>query len=74
MVHTGDHPGQSSVLLLPMMDLDPGNMSCVNSTHTFLCEHAARYNVAPIITFDQPLLWKSLLVIEVQLENSHYVP
>ena len=48
MVHTGDHPGQSSVLLLPMMDLDPGNMSCVHSTHTFLCEHAARYNVTPI--------------------------
>ena len=58
MVHTGDHPGQSSVLLLPMIDFDPGNMSCVHSTLKFICEHAVRYNVTPIITFEQPLLWK----------------
>ena len=64
MVHTGDHPGQSSVLFLPMIYLDPGNMSCVHSTLKFICEHAARYNVTPIITFDQPLWWKSLQVIE----------
>ena len=70
MVHTGDHPRQSTVLLLPMVDLDPGNMSCVHSTLTFICEHSARYNVTPIITFDQPLLWKSLQVIDGQPENS----
>ena len=70
MVHTGDHPGQSSVLFLPMIDLDPGNMSCVHSTLKFIREHAARYNVAPIITFDQPLWWKSLQEIEGQPENS----
>ena len=70
MVHSGDHPGQSSVLFLPMIDLDPGNMSCVHSTLKFICEHATRYNVTPIITFDQPLWWKSLQVIEGQPENS----
>ena len=70
MVHTGYHPGQSSVLLLPMIDLGPGNMSCLHSTLKFICEHAARYNVTPIVTFDQPLLWKSLQVIEGQPENS----
>ena len=31
MVHTGDNPGESSVLLLPQIDLDPSNMSCVHS-------------------------------------------
>ena len=70
MVHTGDHPGQSSVLFLPMIDLYPGNMSCVHSTLKFICEHATRYNVTPIITFDQPLWWKSLQVIYGQPENS----
>ena len=70
MVHSGDHPRQSSVLLLPMVDLYPGNMSCVHSTLKFICEHSARYNVTPIITFDQPLLWKSLQVIDGQPENS----
>ena len=70
MVHTVDHTGESSVLLLPMIYLDPGNMSYVHSTLTFMCEHAARYNVTHIITFDQPRLWKSLQVIEGQPENS----
>ena len=69
MVHTGDNPGESSVLLLPNIDLDPSNMSCVHSTLRFICEHVARYNVTPIVTFDQPLLWKSLQVIEGQPEN-----
>ena len=71
MVHTGDHPGQSSVLFLPMIDLDPGNIHVMRVLHTcILCEHAARYNVTPIITFDEPLLWKSLQVIECQPDNS----
>ena len=70
IVHTGYHPGQSSVLLLPIIYLDPGNMSCVHSTLKFKCEHPARYNVTPIISFDQPLLWKSLQVIEGQPDNS----
>ena len=70
MVHTGEHPGESSVLFLPMIDFDPGNMSCVHSTRKCICELAAKYNVTPIITFDQPLWWKSLQVIEGQPENS----
>ena len=70
MEHTGDHQRQSSVLSLPMIDLDPGNMACVHSTLKFIREHAARHNVTPIITFDQPLCWKSLQVIEGQPENS----
>ena len=42
----------------------------MHATFKFICEHAARYNVTPIITFDQPLWWKSLQAIEVQPENS----
>ena len=43
----------------------------MRALHTYiLCEHAARYNVTPIITCDQPLLWKSLQVIEGQPENN----
>ena len=73
MVHTGYHPGQSSVCVLPMIDLYPGNMSWVHSTLKFICEHAAIYNVTPIITFDQPLWWKSLQVIEGNQRTAHYV-
>lgn len=70
MVHTGDHPGQSSVLFLPMIDMDPGNMSCVQSTLQFICQHASRHKVTPVITFDQPLWWKALEVIESQPVDS----
>ena len=70
MVHTGDHPRQSSVLSLPMIGLNPGNMSYVHATLTFIREQAARHNITPITTFDQPLCWKSLQVIVGQPENS----
>ena len=34
----GEHPGKSSVHFLPMIDLDPTNMSCVYSTLLFVVE------------------------------------
>ena len=69
-VYVGEHPGTASVLYLPMIDLDPGNMSCIYSTLTFICDHAKRYNVVPMITFDQPLWWKALSIIESEPANS----
>jgi hypothetical protein len=72
MVHKGDYPGESFVLFLPMIDMDPGNMTCVQSTLQFICQHASRYEVTPIITFDQPLWWKALQVIESQPEDSPF--
>lgn len=69
MIHKGDHPCQSSVVFLPMIDMDPGNMSCVSSTLHFIGQHAQWYGVTPIITFDQPLWWKALQVIRSQPAN-----
>lgn len=66
MVYKGNHPGESSILFLPMIDMDPGNMSCVYSTLHFISQHASRYQVTPVITFDQPLWWKALQVIQSQ--------
>lgn len=57
-----------------MIDMVPGNMSCVHSTLQFICQHANRYNVTPIPTFDQPLWWKALQVVESQAENSPLRP
>ena len=68
-IHTGNHPGPSSVMFLPMINMDPGNMSCVHSTLHFICQHACRYKLTPIITFDQPLWWKALQVITSQPAN-----
>jgi hypothetical protein len=35
----------------------------VFSTLTFLAEQAIRYKKTPIVTFDQPLYWKAMMII-----------
>ena len=48
-------------------------MSCIYSTLRCVCAQAKEYNVShvtPIVTFDQPLWWKSLLIIEGESQNS----
>ena len=63
MVHVGENPGQSSVTFLPMIDMNPSDMSCIFSTLSFISDHAKKYNQTPIVTFDQPLYWKALMII-----------
>ena len=53
-VSDGSYPGKSSVAFLPMIDLDPSDMTCIYSTLVFITEQAHRYGITPIITFDQP--------------------
>ena len=65
-VHHGDHPGKASVMFLPMIDLNSSDTTCIYSTLTYVCEHARRHGVAPIITFDQPLWWKALVIIQCE--------
>jgi hypothetical protein len=40
-VHTGPYPGQSSVKFLPMIDMNPSDMTCIQSTLDFVCSHAS---------------------------------
>ena len=63
MIFKGDHPMKSSVQFLPMIDMDPSNLTCIYSTLSFIVDQAKRYNLIPIITFDQPLWWKALLIV-----------
>ena len=62
-VHRGNHPGQSSVTFLPMIDMSSSDPTCIFSTLKFVTEHARKHNVTPIITFDQPLWWRALTLI-----------
>lgn len=58
------HPGVSSVHFLPMIDLAPGDMSCIYSTLIFLSRFARIQRLPAIITFDQPLYLKAAEIIE----------
>ena len=70
LVSQGTHPGQSSIIFLPMIDLNPTDMSCVYSTLRFVCSEAARHNVKPVLTFDQPLWWKAQLIVATEPTDS----
>ncbi|XP_071165969.1 uncharacterized protein [Mytilus edulis] len=64
MVQTGDYPGKSSVSFLPMIDLNASDMTCIYSTLNFVANQAKRYDITAILTFDQPLYWKALSIVE----------
>ena len=69
-ISKGSHPGKSSVTFLPMIDMDPTDMSCIYSTLKFVEAQCKRQHTTPIITFDQPLWWKAQLIVESEPPDS----
>ena len=39
---------------------------------SFICNHAAKYEVAPMVTFDQPQSWKSFIIIYNEQQGSKF--
>ena len=58
----GKYPGKSAVFFMPMIDMNPGDLSCIYSTMKFISKQAQRYESTPVLTFDQPLYWKALTI------------
>lgn len=69
-VHQGDHPGKADVMFMPIIDMNPNDSTCIYSTRMFVSDHARKHGVTPIITFDQPLWWKALMIVESEPEES----
>lgn len=69
MLHLGEHPVGASVTFLPMIALDPSDESCIYTTLRFVATQALQYDVTPVLTFDQPLFWKALPIIQSQPSN-----
>ena len=70
-VSDGSYPGQSTITFLPMIDMQPTNMSCIYSTLHFVSNLAAKYKVKPVLTFDQPLWWKAQFIVDSEPADSH---
>ena len=51
---------------LPMINLDQCDPLCIYSTFRFVVSQARFYNVTPVLTFDRPLYWKALTIIQSQ--------
>ena len=60
------------MMFLPEIDMKPTDMTCitVNSILHFKSEHARRYRVTPVLTFDQPLWWNATTIVEGAQEDS----
>ena len=70
MVQKGEHHGPASVTFLPMIDMDPSDLSCIYSTLNFVENQARQYGFSPVLTFDQPLYWKALQISFSEDDNS----
>ena len=53
-----------------MIDMDPGDMSCIYLTLLFVSAEASSLNVTPVVTFDQPFWWKALTIISCERDDS----
>ena len=61
---------KSEVLLLPIIDLNPSDESCIYSTLIYIQRQAEHLNITtPCITFDQPLWLKALEIITSKSMN-----
>ena len=66
-VSKGDHPGKSDIVLMPIIDLDPRNETCLYSTLLFIIDQAKHGTFC--ITFDQPLWIKAVNIIKSKSLN-----
>ena len=70
MVQEGNQPGKASVFFLPIIDMNPGDLSCIYSILSIVCSHAKKYYITPILTSDRPLWWKTIRIRESELNDS----
>jgi len=56
-------PGKASITFLPMIDMSPSDLTCINSTLHFVCQQSNKYGVTPVLTFDQPLYQKATQIV-----------
>ena len=58
---------KSEIYLLPLIDLDPSDSTCIYSTLRYIEQQARNLNVVtPCVTFDQPLWLKAVSIIKAK--------
>ena len=63
-------PGKPTVIMLPIIDLQPSDPTCIYSTLKFVESEARKLGVTtPCITFDQPLWYKATAIIQEKKLN-----
>jgi hypothetical protein len=67
---SGIHPPVADIRMLPIIDLNPSDKSCILSTFLFVCNQAKLLDIeVPCVTFDQPLWIKAVEVSTAERFN-----
>ena len=69
-VQHGLHPEPSTIKFLPMIAMDPSDLTYIYCTLEFVCAQAKRSGVTTILTFDQPLWRKAILIGSMEPQTS----
>ena len=59
-----NYPGKSEIMLMPMIDIDPNDLSCIYSTLKFFSAQSRQQGCTAVLTFDQPLFWKASRIVD----------
>jgi hypothetical protein len=66
----GEHAVTGVVRMMPILDLNPSDLTCIYSTLLFVAKQAGYLNVhTPCITFDQPLYIKAVDIVQNEQLN-----
>ena len=69
-VSIGNHPPKSRIQMLPIIDLNPADETCIYSTFLYVQSQADKLNIpTPCITFDQPLWKEAVEIIDAKSLN-----
>ena len=69
-VSQGEHPPQSKITLLPIIDLNPSDYSCIYSVLVYIEGQARKLHISTACTtFDQPLYFKAMEIITAKKMN-----
>jgi hypothetical protein len=70
MIQQGSHYGESTILFMPMIDMNSSDLSCIYSTLHFVAKQSRNHGTSAVLTFDQPLYWKALNIVKNESNNS----
>ena len=67
---SGEHPSDSKILMLPIINLNPSDDNCIYSTLLFIQNQAKILNIeTPAVTFDQALWIKAIETVTAKNVN-----
>ena len=65
----GDQMDPASFIFLPFINMDPKDITCIESTLYYFAEYCHKYGITPIVTFDRQLWNEAFKLIKSKNSN-----